>query len=187
MDDNGSGNMLLNVVAMPILIACIGIAGYWVKRRIDFSNKKKDVSFEDRRKAAKEILSIISGYVGSSERLCEKSASGAELTLDACIHACKENVRELVRLRGELSEASGQFIQYLDKGTKKKAEKMNSLIFSHLNSLTNTFEAADESMEDGGEVLRIMKCGISAYHDKFTREISPVMTEVKDGFQKGLE
>jgi len=45
MDDNGLGNMLLNV-AIAILVVLIGIAGYWVKRRIDFSNKKKGVRFE---------------------------------------------------------------------------------------------------------------------------------------------
>jgi len=182
MDGNESSYKLLDVAVTALVGVISGIAGYWARGRIDFSNKKKDVSFEGRRKAADTIHPIIVEYVRLSEKLCGENAPSTGLTLDACIHAYKENVRELVRLRDKLNNTTAQFMHYFDIGTAEKAEKMNSLLLTQLGALARTFEAAEaDYMGDGDEVLRIMKCGISDYCDKFTREISPVMDAVKEG------
>jgi len=66
----------------------------------------------------------------SSKRLCEKNVSGEGLTIDVCIHAYKEKVRELAKLRSELA-ASGQFMRYFDKGAREKLKKLIS--FCRLN------------------------------------------------------
>ena len=132
------------------------------------------------------MLPAIDKFVRLSERLCEKLVSSSGRTPDDCIYAYKENVKNLFRLCDELNEEVDQSMHYFDKSTEKKARIMISLLSIKMQGLAKKFNAAEDFKEDGDEVLRIMKCGVSDYCDKYAREISSAISAVKDGVRKDL-
>ena len=98
--------------------------------------------------------------------------------MEGCIYACKGNVRRLVDLELKLHDASNQVIRYLDKKTAQEIEKLNLLLSTQLRELSRNFEAADESAEDGNEVLRIMECGFREYCTSYERQIRPALNKM---------
>jgi len=182
MADNESSGMLVKIVVAAIF----GGTGYFLRGYTDQFHKKRNARFEGQRRAADKILPVLAEYVRLSERLCEELISSSEETLDGCIHAYKENVKNLFRLRDELNKEFDQSMHYFDKGTEKKARIMISLLSIKMQGLAKKLNAAEDFKEDGDEVLRIMKCGVSDYCDRYAREISSAISAVKDSVRKGL-
>ena len=182
MADNESSGMLVNIV----VAAVFGGIGYFLRGYTDQFHKKRNARFEGQRRAADKILPVLAEYVRLSERLCEEIVSSSGRTPDDCIHAYKENVKNLFRLCDELNKEVDQSMHYFDKSTEKKAKIMISLLSIKMQKLAKNFENAEDFREDGEEVLRIMKRGVSDYCDKYTREISSAISAVKDGVRKDL-